>query len=414
MRLRRKPRDYEVELHAASRGYDRETCWTQARAGVIPAPSTEALPTVVMTMQKLRLAGSDDYEPIHSMYSTDLGLHWSRPLPQPCFERQIIAEDEHGPVERTVCDFTPQWHAASGVLLGTGHTAQYSGGKVSSAYPRVTPYSIYDSQTHQWGAWRELKMPDLPEFFRSGAGCTQRVDLDNGDILLPIYFGGGDPYLLHSTVVRCAFDGQTLEYVEHGDTLSVPVPRGLGEPSLMQWEGRFFLTMRNDAAGYYATSEDGLHFSEPQMWRFDDGEELGNYNTQQHWVTHRSGLYLAYTRRGLKNDHVFRHRAPVVMARVDPQRMCVLRETERIIIPNRGARLGNFGITAISENESWIVAAEWMQNSGEWAQTMREKLRETHKEKEVEALAASPHGCAMCEQFGSENKVWTARLLWRA
>src|SRR5690606_37390740 len=117
-------------------------------------------------------------------------------------------------------------------------------------------------------------------------------------------------------------------------------------------------------AGYVASSEDGLHFSEPQLWRFDDGEELGNYNTQQHWVTHRSGLYLAYTRRGLNNDHVFRHRAPVVMAQVDVQRICVLRETERVIIPNRGARLGNFGVTAIDENESWIVVTEWMQNSG--------------------------------------------------
>src|SRR5690606_34050394 len=166
MRLRRKRENYEIELHAASRGYDRETCWTQARAGVIPAAAPETLPTVVLTMQKLRLAGSDDYEPIHSMYSTDLGLHWSPPVPQSCFERQIIAHDENGPVERTVCDFTPQWHAASGVLLGTGHTAQYSGGRVSTRHARVTPYSVYDSHRHQWGAWRELKMPDEPQFFR--------------------------------------------------------------------------------------------------------------------------------------------------------------------------------------------------------------------------------------------------------
>jgi hypothetical protein len=404
--------NYTIDLRIASQGYDRVTCWTQARAGAIPATAPNENPTVVLTMQKLRLAGSDDYEAIHSMYSTDLGATWSEPILQESFQRQILCEDENGPVERAVCDFSPQWHAASGVLLGTGHTAQYSGGKVSKEYPRVTPYSTYDPATQRWNPWRELKMPDAPQFFRSGAGCTQRVDLDNGGILLPIYFGGGDPYLLSSTVVRCAFDGETLEYIEHGDELSVNVPRGLGEPSLAHFEGRFFLTLRNDEAGYFATSEDGLHFSEPQLWRFDNGEELGNYNTQQHWVTHESGLYLAYTRRGLNNDYVFRNRAPIVMAKVNTDKMRVLRDTEQVIIPNRGARLGNFGVTRVDANESWIVETEWMQNNGSWAQNMLEKLRETHSEKEIAALAATPYLCAACEQFGSNNKVWTAQLIW--
>lgn len=403
---------YKIDLRTASRGYDRVTCWTQARAGAIPAATPDENPTVVLTMQKLRLNGSDDYEAIHSLYSTDLGATWSEPALQESFQRQVLCEDENGPVERVVCDFSPQWHAASGKLLGTGHTAQYSGGKVSSKHARVTPYATYDPQKQCWNAWRELKMPDSPQFFRSGAGCTQRVDLDNGEVLVPIYFGGGDPYLLSSTVVRCGFDGETLEYREHGDTLSVKVPRGLGEPSLVHFEGRFFLTLRNDQAGYYATSDDGLHFNEPQRWRFDNGEELGNYNTQQHWVTHERALYLAYTRRGLNNDHVFRHRAPIVMAQVDTKKMHVLRDTERVIIPNRGARLGNFGVTHVSDHENWIVETEWMQNTGPSAEAMLTKLRQTHSEKEIAALTETPYLCGACEQFGSENKVWTARLLW--
>lgn len=403
---------YKVDLRFASQGYDRETCWTQARAGIIPSSSPNENPVVILTSQKLRLAGSDDYEAIHSMHSDDLGQTWSKPIYQKAFQRQVIDHDEKGDVERAVCDFTPQWHAASGVLLGTGHSAQYSGGIVSSKYPRVTPYSIYDPKTQTWNEWRELKMPDVPQFFRSGAGCTQRVDLENGEILLPIYFGGGDPYLLSSTVVRCAFDGEKLEYIEHGDELSTDVPRGLGEPSLAQFEGRFFLTMRNDQAGFVAASDDGLHFSEPQIWRFDNGEELGNYNTQQHWVTHKSGLYLVYTRRGLNNDHVFRNRAPIVMAKVNTDKMCVLRDTEKVIIPNRGARLGNFGITQIHPDETWIVAAEWMQNSGQWVQVMLDKLRQTHSEKEIAALAETPHACGACEQFGSNNKIWTAQIFW--
>lgn len=76
-------------------------------------------------------------------------------------------------------------------------------------------------------------------------------------------------------------------------------------------------------------------------WTFDDGSELGNYNTQQHWVTHGDSLFLVYTRKGANNDHVFRHRAPLFIAKVDPEKLTVLRATEQILVPERGARLAN-------------------------------------------------------------------------
>jgi len=62
---------------------------------------------------------------------------------------------------------------------------------------------------------------------------------------------------------------------------------------------------------------DGLHFDPPKPWKFDDGADLGSYNTQAHWAQHGDKLYLVYTRKGAKNDHVFRHRAPLFMAEVD-------------------------------------------------------------------------------------------------
>jgi len=403
---------YRIEHAVASRGYDRKTCWAQARAGAIPPKTPGANPTIVMTMQKLDLLGSDVYNAIHSLHSTDLGQTWSEPVEQINFRRTPAGENNVGPMERVVCDFWPKWHAASGKLLGTGHTAYYNGDHIAAVRPRETPYSVYDETTQTWSDWRALDMPDKVKFHNGGAGCTQRVDLPNGEILLPIYFKVGDPYNLAATVVRCGFDGQTLEYIEHGTELTNPVPRGYCEPSLAMFNGRFLLSLRNDQAGYVAGSDDGLHFGEPQLWRFDDGEELGNYNTQQHWVTHSDALYLVYTRRGLNNDHVFRNRAPVVMAQVDPERMVVLRETERAVVPERGARLGNFGITEVSADETWVVEAEWMQNSGPWAKTMLDILRERMPAEEVEALAATPHLCGACEQFGSDNTVWCSRLIW--
>ena len=77
-------------------------------------------------------------------------------------------------------------------------------------------------------------------------------------------------------------------------------------------------------------------------------------------MTHGEDVYLVYTRCGAGNDHIVRHRAPLFIAQVDMDRLCVIRDTERVLVPERGARLGNFGVTTISENETWVTVAEWM------------------------------------------------------
>ena len=283
--------------------------------------------------------------------------------------------------ETTVCDFTPQWHAASQRLLGTGHTVWYRDNRVMHVRPRAIAYAVYDPAENRWAAWKTVKLPDVPRFRNAGSGSVQRVDLPGGDVLLPIYFKKTEARQYSVTVCRCRFDGETLAYVEHGDELTIPVKRGLYEPSLTRYDGRYYLTMRNDDHGYVSSSDDGLHFSEPRRWTFDDGTDLGNYNTQQHWVTHSDGLFLVYTRRGADNDHVFRHRAPLFIAQVDPQKLCVIRETERVLVPERGARLGNFGVTEISPGESWVTVTEWMQPEG-------------------------------VEKHGSNNSVFVAKVKW--
>ena len=69
------------------------------------------------------------------------------------------------------------------------------------------------------------------------------------------------------------------------------------------------------------------------------------------------------------------------MAEVDPVRLCVIRNTEKILVPERGARLGNFGVTNVSPKETWVTVAEWMQ----------------------------PHGV---EKYGSDGSIWVARIIW--
>ena len=373
---------FRVQLDVLSRGYDGEKCWVHPRAGVLPAGPT---PAVVFTMQKLLLSGSDVFDALSDLRSDDLGKTWS---PIRTHVETLGRRDEPKGVVVGACDFTPKWHAKTGKLLGIGQTVRYLNNKVMEKRQRETCYSVYDEKAKTWSAWKMLAMPDLPKFYAAGAGSVQRVDLPNSDILLPIYFKGKEEPFYRTTVVRCSFDGTTLKYVEHGDEFEMNGGRGLFEPSLTRFGKKFFLTMRNENAAYVSVSDDGLHFSKPKRWDWDDGTELGNYNTQQHWVSHSDALYLVYTRKGAHNDHVFRHRAPLFIAQVDPDRLHVIRRTERIAVPELGARLGNFGIADVNERETWITVAEWMQT---WPPN----------------YVIRPGSF-----YGADNRVYAARLRW--
>ncbi|MCP4641788.1 MAG: exo-alpha-sialidase, partial [bacterium] len=337
-------------------------------------------PTVVLTTQKLLLSGSDIFYGLHCTTTNDQGRTWTPLAPQTAMKRH----QEPNEVEAVVCDFTPKWHAATKTLLGTGHIARYKGNRLIHGHRRGVAYATYDTDANAWRDWHQVTVPDDPAFFNSGAGSGQRYDLPNGDILVPVYHApeGGKVYA--TSVLRCTFDGEILSCVDRGNSMSVNIKRGLYEPSVTKFGDRFYLTLRNDDAGYVTVGDDGLHFEKPIKWTFDDGQELGNYNTQQHWILHPGGkgLFLAYTRRGANNDHVFRHRAPLFIAQVDPERLCVMRATERILVPQRGARLGNFAIAEVSDTETWATVAEWMQPVG-------------------------------CEKYGSDNSIYAARVLWK-
>lgn len=223
-------------------------------------------------------------------------------------------------------------------------------------------------------------MPNDTKFFNAGAGCSQRFDLPCGDILIPFYFSHNNT--MYSSVMRCAFDGEQLIYLTHGSELTADTSgRGLYEPSITNYDGKFYLTIRADNAGYFAVSDDGINFCAPSIWKWDDGKSLSTYNTQQHWVTHSSGLFLVYTRSGANNDHVFRHRAPLFIAQFDTKNLCLIKSTEKIVIPERGARLGNFGVTHLSPYETIITANEWMQPIG-------------------------------CEKYGSNNAFFVSKIVW--
>lgn len=349
--------DYTVRLETVLKHDDGQFLWFHPRAAAIPGRNGSA-PSIVLTLQK-HLRVSDYYSGLHVLTRAGLDGVWTGPV----LPRELDWRKQDDGVTVSVADVTPGWHAPTGRLLAIGCQVRYSPkGKQLEDIPRAhqTVYAVLDPKTGGWSPWKVLSLPADERFNFARNGCSQWLVKPDGRLLVPLYIGRSTREPFSTTVAECDFDGTTLTYRRHGDVLSLAVKRGLYEPSLVAFGGRFLLTLRNDERGYVSVSDDGLNFPTPQPWRFDDGGDLGSYNTQQHWLAHSEGLFLVYTRRGADNDHIVRHRAPLFMARVDPASLRVIRGTEKIVVPERGAELGNFGAAAISAAESWVTVSEGM------------------------------------------------------
>ena len=244
-----------------------------------------------------------------------------------------------------------------------GHTAQYEkNGKIPADRSRYTWYSVYDEEKD---CFSKMKFVEMPEGYDNcGNGCGQSVELENGELLIPVYYlkDGQNPMfgVSSAAVMRCSFDGTDIKFIEMGNELALDIPRGIGEPSIYFHKGVYYLTLRNDECALWAKSDDGLHYEYMHLWCWDDGSILQSYNTQQHFMNVGDDLYLVYTRRGADNDHVFRHRAPLFAAKVNEKTQLV-RESEIVLTPERGARLGNFCAYTMSDGRGAVMAAEWMQ-----------------------------------------------------
>lgn len=353
--------DFTVKLETVLTHDDGKFLWFHPRTAVIPGEKDRA-PEVVMTLQK-HLRVSDYYSGLHVMTRAGLDGAWTGPVLPPALDWQVQPDG----VTISVADVTPGWHAPTRRLLAIGCRVRYSPqGKQLEDVKRAhqTVYAVYNPATSTWSPWQLLELPADEQFNFARNACSQWLVQPDGKLLVPLYIGTSTKAPFSTTVAECEFDGTSMRYLRHGNVLSVPVKRGLYEPSLVRFGNRFFLTLRNDERGYVTSSRDGLNFATPQPWEFDDGSELGSYNTQQHWLAHTRGLFLVYTRRGANNDHIMRHRAPLFMAQVDPETLRVLRATEKVIMPQRGADLGNFGASAVSPRESWVTASEGVFTKG--------------------------------------------------
>jgi len=349
----------EVRPEVVLQELNREFCWFHPRLTAIPGYGINGNPAVVMTIQK-HLETDDFYSGMYMMRTDDLGKNWSGPTEIP----ELVWRETSDNHLLSVADVTPGWHAGTQRLIAIGIQVRYSkDGNVDPRQPgsHEFAYAVFQPETAKWSGWKTLQISNRPaHFFHLCPGCVQWLVQPDGTLLVPAYFKGRDDSDYGSTVLHLNFDGETIEYLKHGTELKIEGGRGFVEPSLIEFNGVYHLTLRNDTHAYVATSSDGLTYDTPRRWTFDNGDDLGSFNTQAHWLKSPQQLYLCYTRRGADNDHIFRNRAPLFIAQVDPRTLQVVRSTENVLIPEQGLALGNFGAAAITDSEAWVTDSEFV------------------------------------------------------
>jgi hypothetical protein len=284
-----------------------------------------------------------------------------------------------------VCDVTPQYHPQTGTVLALGHVVFYKG-EYFARNEQLARYPVYVTRADD-GTWSERKIlhwddPRGGHIYTNN--CGQRVVLQDGDVQMSFTFG---PQPEHRMVagVRATFDGELLKIRDVGPPLHNPHGRGLLEPSVTRHGDQFWITMRaEDNRGYVSVSEDGLHWEEKRTWAWEDGTPLEMSTTQQHWLTHSDGLFLVYTRKDKSNANVIRWRSPLWVARVNLDSRCLIKSTERVVLPLVGdgvngpdevALMGNFNVTHASPEESWITVGEWLPRAGYRGDVLLARIR---------------------------------------
>ena len=335
---------------------------------------------LLMTLQGI--SGSDYFHPVSFSTSDDQGTSWSEPQLIPALGRVSAP----GGTEEGVCDVIPEYHQQTDTILAMGHTVFYRGGRLFDTMGdwhneggglRLQRQPAYVIWTHDHGWSAERKTISFHAFDDTGiysCGSSQRITLADGSLIIPFtygFFGRKDRCVC---TLHCHYDGKTITAETQSTVLELSVGRGLLEPNATAFDGRYFMTIRaEDGHGYCVVSDDGLTWGALIPWCWDDGEALTMSTTQQHWLVLDGKLYLVYTRKAADNVNVSRWRSPLVLAEVDPERLCLRRGTEQMVFPLSAdgvhtpedvAMMGNFNVRALDDTTAMVHVGEMLPKHG--------------------------------------------------
>ena len=362
-----------IERFIASKGYDRVSCWVNPVA--LPVGKE-----VLLLSQKLLIEATDCFSELSLFRSPDGGKNWCAPESIHCLAGTAGGD---GLRERYLA--SAMHRCADGRVLVLVTSFYYDGmNRIVRSRPQRVKYLYFDPARGSWDPPRELELP-APADADVLAVDAQFVQLD-GDLLLPYCVRQSSRFYSRIAKIREESDGR-LTVADLSEPVVREEGRGFLEPSLCRFEGKYYLSLRSDDSAYCTFSDDWKVFPEASKWCFADGSWLGSYNTMTRLLCIGGKLYLVYTRKGLNNGHVFRHRAPLLIGEVVPDKPAVLPETEQIVVPEHGARLGNFTAAGEDENHAYVSVAEWMQT-----------------------VPPDTHDCRRCERYGADNRVWYVKV----
>jgi hypothetical protein len=302
----------------------------------------------LMTLQR-KLPFDDIYGAPEFSLSRDRGLDWSIPKPLSGMEYREVAPG----IIRNVADIRTFSSPDRREALAIGVTSYYyrdgkqrlPAGEHTELTTKQPMYAFFRPESG-WTSAQLLEAACFDNGIAWRAACAELIWFPNGSIILPVYFSDGDRFSVRT--LRLERLGDALRAVEWGPVLTHNAGRGFIEPSAVFFEGRHFLTIRaEDGHGYWCESADGLQWTTPVAWQFDDGAVFETGTTQQHWLKIGKKLCLVYTRRLEDNEHVFRWRSPLLIAEFNPATGKLRHATETVVFPYRERnglynRMGNF------------------------------------------------------------------------
>ncbi len=344
---------FTVTTTLVREGAPEKSRWTIPRVTAMGGAGAAGTPEILLTMAKLSTTGTDVYRGVAFMTSPDMGATWTALTELP-YAPQLLREDIQGMFGAVV----PVWHVKTGkvLLLGNcvGYT-HYGTPKVKLTGLRYPAYAVYDPVAREWSPSYTVLTDQQDANTTSGFPWVE----DDGTLLWPC--NGGQ-------VLKAAFDGTKLTVLERSPRIEGlgKQPKNTGESHLTKLDGRYFISIRCPDQNRIATGRDGLHFDPAVPLTWEDGTLVPSIATQMRWVRQRGRLYLVYTRVDDSSKGIFRNRAPLWMAELDPATLRLKKSTEVIAVPISPSRddLGNFGTAFINDSLSWITTAEFGRTKG--------------------------------------------------